>query len=118
VKPFKQPHFLPKFRKCSYRGCPPSLNNGNTNRSGDEKMGRMKKGLKEAIKFIVGNGYYTVDNVERSTIEENYGYVESMCWVFDVEQLKMTEEEWTQWKNEMWDLLQDAQQWILEKGLI
>lgn len=81
-------------------------------------MGRMKKGLKEAIKFTIGNGYYTVDNLDRCTIEDDYGYIESMCFVFNVEQTKMTEEEWTQWKNEMWDLLQEAGSWLYQKGLI
>ena len=81
-------------------------------------MGRMKKGLKDAIQFTVGNGYYAVANLDRDTIEDNYGYVESMCFVFDVEQTKMTEEEWTQWKNEIWDLLQEARSWLSEKGLI
>ena len=81
-------------------------------------MGRMKKGLKTAIKFIVGNGYYTVANLDRETIEDNYGFIESMCFEFNVEQTKMSEEEWVQWKNEMWDLLNDGCHWLTQKDLI
>jgi hypothetical protein len=83
-----------------------------------KKMGRMQKGLKQAIKFTVGNGYYTTDNLDRCTIENDYGYLETMCFEFDVEQTKMTEEEWTEFKNEMWNLILLAGQWLRQKDLV